>query len=942
MSGPTKTLQQKSFGEKRDQKVWGTSRTTEGVSTSMKVQQQTKKIFEATVTVLLMVLLLAGAAMAQPLAKPTVPPVHQAALPPAQTVAPGFDDLGFIQYASVDAMCDPAPAQPPLDTTPGAVVGPATPPPPPTPAGCKTSGGWLQINNDIIRIPANTIVFFPNTYQTWEEVFENNPGAVMCSSPGVCSFVPPVAGESGLALSDTVRPAFTFEAHVQGQIVNGTYMAGIVQVSQQSVNGMQGFIESLNYADGSMIINGIRVQINDPVIQLQDMQGNFFNKGRYSIGQTPDPRFTSDQGNTTIRSITGYPMCIPRTAPGTYPTGPGTPGAAPGTADPYFAGSTGLDDPQCPEINRPRDASQQLINIYTMNAPGDPPTLDNLFPQDPYTEVPFEVGDFVTIIGSQFIDAATGQPYVSATEVVANLGVYTFPNVDPAYILIEVLLQGTGGTPDPAFPQEAARRTRVEGFSTDPMRNVDISAVDIDPCGNLTFRLPTWVSNFPVEQGLPLIGKKGRWRFRPNGGTFLPPVQNVAAQVSGARVDVQNNGIVYGYYQLPDLEFIFPEDLVPGNLPPAYNFQDLPFLVNGTGPWPFPGSILDSQLIQLGQKRAEVPQPQPTQNIGQLSPWPDKVAAPPAQACVPGDPTAAHAVASFTASANPIIAGTTITLSAQGSFPLAGPFQWTQVVNAGDPIITIANPTSSTASFIAPAVAAPLNLTLQLTVGQTGVNTPSTATLTIPVNVAPPNTPPAVVASATPNPVIGDGASLVTLAAAGVEPNGGTLTYTWLQTGGAPVALTQEAADGSVQSFIAPDVPPLTAPLVLTFTVTGHSSIAGVPDSAPVTVTVNVNPTVDVITIAHVRYLKKIARLVINASDFTPGVTLTVTLAGPNGESPTINPATGSPYTGVMGPVIPFAQGVFTIRFTNVPPPDLTTVRSSAGGIAVSGVTITR
>ena len=187
---------------------------------------------------------------------------------------------------------------------------------------------------------------------------------------------------------------------------------------------------------------------------------------------------------------------------------------------------------------------------------------------------------------------------------------------------------------------------------------MDISAIDIDACGNLTFRLPTWVSNFPVEQGLPLIGKKGRWRFRPNGGTFLPPVQNVGAQVSGGRVDVQNNGLVYGYYQLPEPEFIFPEDLVPGNSPPAYNFQDLPFLVSGTGGWPFPGSIYDSQLIQLGFKRAEVPQPQSNQIIGQLSPWPDQVAAPPAQACVPGDPTAAHAVASYKAPVAPIIAGT--------------------------------------------------------------------------------------------------------------------------------------------------------------------------------------------------------------------------------------------------------------------------------------------
>jgi len=38
---------------------------------------------------------------------------------------------------------------------------------------------------------------------------------------------------------------------------------------------------------------------------------------------------------------------------------------------------------------------------------------------------------------------------------------------------------------------------------------------------------------------------------------------------------------------------------------------------------------------------------------------------------------------------------------------------------------------------------------------------------------------------------------------------------------------------------------------------------------------------VGLITIAHVRYLKKIARLVINASDFTPGVTLTVTSGRP-------------------------------------------------------------
>jgi hypothetical protein len=874
--------------------------------------------------ILLLLVVTAISSLAQSFPKPTLP-ATKATLPPAQTVSPGFDDLGFIQYASVDQMCDAPAAQPALDNTPGAPATPATPAPAPTPAGCKTSGGWLQINNDLIRVPANLVVVFPNTYLTWEEIFENNPGAVMCSAAGACSFKAPVAGESGLALSDTVRSIYTHEAHVQGQIVNGQYMAGLIFISQQSVNGMQGFIEKLNYADGSMVINGTRVQINDPVIQLADMNGVLYNKGRYSIGQTPDSRFSADQNNPTIRAQTGFPMCIPRFAPGT---------ATSGTANP----AGGFDDPQCPELNRPRDSAGNLVMIYTMNPPGAPPTLDNPTPQDPYTEVPFEVGDFVSIIGTQFQDA-TGKPYISATEIVANLGVYTFPNVDPAYVVIEVLLQGTGGVPDPAFPQEAARRTRVEGFSTDPLRNVDISAVDIDPCGNLSFRLPTWVSNFPVEQGLPLIGKKGRWRFRPNGGTFLPPVQNVAVQVSGGLVGFNNNGLTYDYYQLPNPEFIFPEDLVPGNLPPSFNFGDLPFLVNGTGPWPTPATIIDSQLIQLGSKRAEVPQPQPTQFIGQLNPWPDK-AAPQATACNAANQNAAHAVASFTATANPIIAGSTVTLSSAGSTPQNGPFKWQQIVNPGDPILTITNPTSATASFVAPVVASPLSLTFQLTVGGTNTTTPSTTSIIVPISVPPAGTPPSVSAIANPNPVTGDGTSIVTLTASGVDPNNGTLTFTW--AGPAGITLTPVAGTrGAVQTFTAPSVAPLSAPQVLNFTVTATSSVAGITPTTA-TVSVTVNPSADVITISHVRYIKRLARLTVSASDFTPGVTLTVTLAGPNGESPTINPATGQPYTGVMGPVIPAATGVFDITFTNVPAPDLVTIRSSAGGVITSGVTITR
>src|SRR5436305_5786973 len=178
---------------------------------------------------------------------------------------------------------------------------------------------------------------------------------------------------------------------------------------------------------------------------------------------------------------------------------------------------------------------------------------------------------------------------------------------------------------------------------------------------------------------------------------------------------------------------MFPEDLVPGNSPPAYNLQDLPFLVNGTGPWPTPATILDSQLIQLGAKRAEVPQPQATQYVGQLNPWPDKATAPTASTCNAANQNSAKALATFSSTASPITAGAAVTLSSTGSTPTNGPFQWQQIVNPGDPIITITNPSSATATFAAPVVAAPLNITIQLSVGGGNTTKPATTTLVVPI-----------------------------------------------------------------------------------------------------------------------------------------------------------------------------------------------------------------
>src|SRR5437660_10597783 len=222
----------------------------------MRVYEQVTKISKVAVVTLL--LIFAVAAQAQ-WPRPTTPPTP-ATIPAIQTVPVGFDETGFIEFASVDALCDPAPPTAPLDTTAGVSSPLPTPtpsPPPPTPAACKTSGGWIQINNDTIRIPQNVVVVLPNTYNTWEELFENNPTGN--------------TAETGLALSDTTRLPGTYEAHVQGNIVNGQYIAGLVFISQQSANLGAGYIEAINYADGSFVINGKRVQINDPAIQITDL-----------------------------------------------------------------------------------------------------------------------------------------------------------------------------------------------------------------------------------------------------------------------------------------------------------------------------------------------------------------------------------------------------------------------------------------------------------------------------------------------------------------------------------------------------------------------------------------------------------------------------------------------------------------------------------------------
>jgi hypothetical protein len=171
----------------------------------------------------------------------------------------------------------------------------------------------------------------------------------------------------------------------------------------------------------------------------------------------------------------------------------------------------------------------------------------------------------------------------------------------------------------------------------------------------------------------------------------------------------------------------------------------------------------------------------------------------------------------------------------------------------------------------------------------------------------------------------------VTLSASGVDPAGGTLSYTWVAPAG--ITLTSGNGDGSQQTFLAPTVPAGNTPNTLTFAVTAKSSASGLTSVGNVNVVVN--PIQDVVTITSAVYTTSKARLQVNVTDITPGIKLTCTLN-------ITNPATGKPWTAVMGPAVPAAVGNYSVTFTGINQPTQVTVNSSAGGSASTAVTRVR
>ncbi|HEY7404756.1 MAG TPA: hypothetical protein VIB39_14625 [Candidatus Angelobacter sp.] len=692
-------------------------------------------------------------------------------------------------------------------------------------------GGFMLVNGQLITVPSETIVILPANALTWQELFALAPA-------------PYTGTATGMALNDVPAPLTTYEAHVIGNRVLGgpggadVYIAGLIYISQHALNTGAGYINCINYATGELRVGGpigncaagARVQINDPVIATAGDVA--LGTGRYSRGQSPDVRFQVDQDNPTIASATGFPMCVPRVL-----------------ADPNIAGNP--DDARCPVTQRrfvgdpainclaPATAGQRCTN-FTMKPPGGGSP-------DPTIQAPFEVGDYVIFAGTLVQDCAmTGCPgggptagpwpaagtaatYIAAHTINNNAAIYTAPGTNPAYVSTEVTIVGTGGL-TVLGAGEATARSRFEGMTTDAdptavnQRLIHLYGIDFNPVTGATSDRDFGTIGVDPGPELGLGAAKGRWRFRPPclpfGGnpakpekqcvmnaanTFLPPPREIRAVIQGAFTAPigpgsprSANGIVYGQYHAPILEYIFPEN-VPGAPIPENNFNTIDFLAQGG---------YSSSLGTL---------------VGQLNPWPSNVV--PAIACATAIANAGGPYA--------INSGGTLALNggATGTPPIT--FAWTATGG------TFSNSSLPITNWTAPQVAVSTTFSLTLTATNCGGFSNSTTTVTVSAASAPTINP-------IPNQsVISGGAGSFNVT--GSDPNVPPATpFAWtISQSGAPallsLAITPTGATSATVSFTAPSG--VVAPAPITVTVTATNAI-GISTSAITTVTINPAPVI--------------------------------------------------------------------------------------------------
>lgn len=287
-----------------------------------------------------------------------------------------------------------------------------------------------------------------------------------------------------------------------------------------------------------------------------------------------------------MHAMTGFPVCLPDSARPNV----------------------------CPAKNRPASLTPNSPTPpnYRRFTCGPSPVGVNepvLADCDPSLPAPLRVGDYVNYVGMLDKDRDDQSYFISLHGLEAQLGIYTSPGVDPAYVFIEEALQGTMGARWPLdattqIPQEATSVFKLVGFTSDPSRTISVEIFDddanVNPL-NPTFA-PTRLATKIVPTNLAQLGRfKMMWaakedarvvrrnvRVKLSDAIVGPASPSLApGSVSNERPAAQlpagaslRGGYAYGQYEAPISEYISPEITRFGvkGWPVPVNFEDFCFL----------------------------------------------------------------------------------------------------------------------------------------------------------------------------------------------------------------------------------------------------------------------------------------------------------------------------------------------------------------------------
>ncbi len=191
-------------------------------------------------------------------------------------------------------------------------------------------------------------------------------------------------------------------------------------------------------------------------------------------------------------------------------------------------------------------------------------------------------------------------------------------------------------------------------------------------------------------------------------------------------------------------------------------------------------------------------------------------------------PTASAGIDQTVTSGDPVSLDGSASSSNDAGQPLT--YAWSQ---SSGPAVVLTNATTANPSFTAPALtpgAPDALLVFELAVDDGMETAADSVTITV---EAPPNTPPTANAGTDQTVASGDSTALDGTASS-ANDSGQTLTYSWVQTGGAPVVLSGDTT--ATPSFTSPTLAIGDADAVLVFQLTVDDGIENASDSVTVTV----------------------------------------------------------------------------------------------------------